>query len=211
VIGAGFGRTGTLSLKLALEQLGFSPCYHMIETRAHPAHDAMWLALAQGETHDWRGILTGYAATVDWPSAYFWKTLIADNPNAKVILTLRNAEAWYASALNTIFARMQAFADVLATDGASVDPARRAHMQMVQAIVVDNTFGGSLDRDHAIEVFNAHNDEVRHTVPPERLLVYEPGEGWDRLCAFLRVPVPEAPYPKVNTTADFSNQFPGRA
>jgi hypothetical protein len=113
--------------------------------------------------------------------------------------------------LNTIFARMQAFADVLATDGASVDPARRAHMQMVQAIVVDNTFGGSLDRDHAIEVFNAHNDEVRHTVSPERLLVYEPGEGWDRLCAFLRVPVPEAPSPKVNTTADFSNQFPGRA
>jgi len=211
VIGAGFGRTGTLSLKLALEQLGFGPCYHMIETRAHPEHDAMWLALAHGETHDWRTIFKGYTATVDWPSTYFWKTLIADNADAKVILTLRDAEAWYASALNTIFARMHAFAAVLSTDGAPVDPARRAHMQMVQTIVVDSTFGGSLDRDHAIAVFNAHNDEVRRTVPPERLLVYEPGEGWDRLCAFLRVPLPEAPYPKVNTTADFTNQFPGRA
>jgi sulfotransferase family protein len=209
VIGAGFGRTGTLSLKRALEQLGFGPCYHMIETRAHPEHDAMWLALAQEGTHDWRTILTGYTATVDWPSAYFWKTLIANNPDAKVILTLRDAEAWYASALHTIFARMQEFAEILATDdGASVDPARRAHMKMVQTIVVDNTFGGSLDRDHTIKVFNAHNEEVRRTVPPERLLVYEPGEAWDRLCAFLGVPVPEAPYPKVNTTADFATRFP---
>ena len=211
VIGAGFGRTGTLSLKLALEQLGFAPCYHMIETGRHPKHDALWLALARGESDDWRSVLSGYAACVDWPGIAIWKTLIAANPEAKVILTVRDPERWYASAAKTIFARMQDFAETVARgDADAVDPVRRAHMTMVNAAVVDRSFGGSLDKDHAIAVFNAHNEEVRRTVPPERLLVYESGEGWDRLCAFLRVPVPQAPYPTVNSTADFAARFPQR-
>lgn len=209
VIGAGFGRTGTLSLKLALEQLGFAPCYHMIETGRHPEHDTLWLAIARGESDDWRAILAGYAACVDWPSVSIWKTLVTANPQAKVILTLRDPERWYASAAKTIFARMQDFTNALASRGDdSIDPARRAHMAMVNRIVVDNTFGGSLDKAHAIAVFNAHNEEVRRTVPPERLLVYESGEGWDRLCAFLGVPVPHAPYPQVNSTEDFATRFP---
>lgn len=211
VIGAGFGRTGTLSLKLALEQLGFAPCYHMIETGRRPEHDALWLALARGESDDWRSVLDGYAACVDWPGVSIWKTLVAENPQAKVILTSRDPERWYASAARTIFARMQDFAEAAARgDADAVDPVRRAHMTMVNAAVVDRSFGGSLDKDHAIAVFNAHNEEVRRTVPPERLLVYESGEGWDRLCAFLRVPVPQAPYPKVNSTADFAARFPQR-
>ena len=106
---------------------------------------------------------------------------------------------------------MREFAEALARDDAeSIDPARRAHMRMVNAVVVDKAFGGNLDRDHAIQVFNAHNDEVRRTIPLERLLVYESGQGWDPLCAFLRVPVPETPYPKVNTTDDFAARFPTR-
>jgi hypothetical protein len=210
VIGAGFGRTGTLSLKLALEQIGFGPCYHMVETRRHPTHDTTWLSLARGETEDWRGLLTGYQAVVDWPGVHFWKTLAAAHPAAKIILTLRDADRWYESAAKTIFARMRTFADELARDGeCSVDPSRHAHMLMVNTIVADQTFNGNLDRDHAIDVFNAHNEEVRRSVAPERLLVYETGEGWDRLCDFLGVPVPQAPYPRVNSTADFNNQFPG--
>jgi len=210
VVGAGFGRTGTLSLKLALEQLGFDPCYHMVETRHHPTHDAAWLALARGETKDWQSVLTGYRATVDWPGAYFWKTLADDNPNAKIILTVRDAERWYDSAAKTIFARMREFADALASGQDDIaDPKRRAHMRMVNTIVADGTFGGNLDRTHAIDVFNAHNDNVYRSVPAERLLVYESGEGWDRLCDFLDEPVPQAPYPKVNSTADFNSQFPG--
>jgi hypothetical protein len=209
VIGAGFGRTGTLSLKLALEQLGFGPCYHMIETREHPAHDALWLALARGESRDWRAILEGYQATVDWPAVTFWKTLVTANRDAKVILTVRDAGRWYESASKTIFARMKEFAEALASsDAENIDPARRAHMRMVNAVVVDKTFGGSLARDHAIGVFNAHNEEVRQTVPPAKLLVYEPGQGWEPLCDFLRVPIPESPYPQVNSTADFTARFP---
>jgi len=212
VIGAGFGRTGTLSLKRALEQIGFGPCYHMIETRAHPEHDALWLALANGETSDWRAILDGYRSAVDWPAVYIWKELVAANPGAKVILTLRNPQRWYESASKTIFGRMHEFADILANaDAHAVDAEQRTHMRMVNTIVVDRTFGGDLTRTHAIAVFNAHNEEVRRTVPPERLLVYEPGDGWEPICAFLGVPVPHTPYPKVNTTDDFNTQFPPRA
>ncbi len=209
VIGAGFGRTGTLSLKSALEELGLGPCYHMVETHAHPEHDAMWLALAKGEATDWRPMLQGYTSTVDWPTTYFWKDLAAANPDAKIILTLRDPEAWYRSATATIFARMLAF-EALRSDPAAVDPARRRHMEMVNTIVVEKTFGGSLDKAHAIRVFNAHNEEVPRSLPSERLLVYEPGEGWEPLCRFLGVPVPETHYPKVNTTDDFVSRFPGK-
>jgi len=212
VIGAGFGRTGTLSLKYALEQLGFGPCYHMIETREHPEHDAMWLALARGDPHDWHAILDGYAASVDWPAIMIWKELVAAYPDAKVILTLRDSEHWYKNASKTIFARMREFAEALARDAAaSIDPPRRAHMRMVNAVVVDKAFGGDLGHHHAIEVFNAHNAGVRRAIPPEKLLVYESGQGWDPLCAFLGVPVPETPYPKVNTTDDFTARFPDRS
>lgn len=203
VIGAGFGRTGTLSLKLALEELGFDPCYHMIETREHPEHDAMWLALAREEISGWRPMLEGYASTVDWPTTYFWKRLAADNPDAKIILTLRDPEAWYASCAATIFARMEE-----ALRAESPDPARKLHMQMVNTIIVEKTFGGSLDKAHVIGVFNAHSDEVRSLVPRERLLVYEAGQGWEPLCAFLGVPVPAVPYPNANKREDFGSRFP---
>ena len=116
VIGVGFGRTGTMSLKLALEELGFGPCYHMAETIAHPEHDAMWLALAKGKTRDWRPILTPYAATVDWPGVMIWRELVAANPQAKIILSVRDPEDWYASAAATIFVRMLEF------DAARGDP-----------------------------------------------------------------------------------------
>jgi Sulfotransferase domain len=214
VIGAGFGRTGTLSLKLALEELGLGPCYHMIEVNAHREHDALWLALARSEASDWRPMLQGYASTVDWPTTYVWKELAAANPQAKIILTLRDPDAWYASAAATIFARMIEFetlrAEALRSDPAAVDEARRRHMEMINTLIVEKTFGGSLDKDNAIAVFNAHNEEVRRSVPREKLLVYESGDGWEPLCAFLDMPVPSAPYPKVNTTEDFASHFPGK-
>jgi hypothetical protein len=211
VIGVGFGRTGTLSLKHALEELGRGPCYHMVETFAHPGHDAMWLAIGRGEASDWRPILDGYAATVDWPGVAIWKELVAANPHAKIILSLRDPDAWYASAAATIFARMLEFEAMFAAGNAeTIDPIRKRHMEMINAIVVEKSFGGSLDKAHAVAVFNAHNDEVRRAVRPERLLVYEAGQGWEPLCAFLDVPVPATPYPKVNTTDDFASRFPVR-
>jgi hypothetical protein len=183
----------------------------MAETFAHPEHNALWLALARGETSDWRPILGGYQSAVDWPPVMIWKELMAAYPRAKIILTLRDPVSWYTSASATIFSRMRDFADATqAGRGNEIDAARKEHMRMVNAVVIDKSFGGSLEREHAIAVFNAHNQDVRRTVPPEKLLVYETGEGWEPLCAFLGVPVPGAPYPKVNTTADFAARFPVR-
>lgn len=209
VIGVGFGRTGTMSLKLALEELGFGPCYHMAETIAHPEHDAMWLALAKDKTRDWRPILTSYAATVDWPGVMIWRELVAANPQAKIILSVRDPEDWYASAAATMFVRMLGY-DAARGDPNAVDPVRRGHMEMVNAVVVERSFGGSLQKSHAIAVFNAHNDEVRRLVPADRLFVYESREGWEPLCTFLRVPVPVTPYPRANTRADVPLALPRR-
>lgn len=214
VIGAGFGRTGTLSLKLALEELGLGPCYHMVETVAHPEHDAMWLSLAMGETHDWRPILEGYASTADWPAVMIWKELAAAYPDAKIVLTVRDPQDWYASAAATIFARMQEArdAEILRARGVadSADPIRRRHMAMVNAVVAEQSFDGSLDEANAIGAFNAHNDDVRRSVPPKRLLVYEVEQGWEPLCAFLGLPVPATPFPKINSMDDFAARFPVR-
>jgi len=208
VIGAGFGRTGTLSLKLALEELGFGPCYHMIETRKHSTHDAMWRALATGQSDDWRAILHGYRSSVDWPAIFIWRELIAAYPDAKVILTVRDPESWYESASKTIFERMSEHEAAQTEGRASADRIRWNHMQMVNAVVLHGSFGGDIGRDHAIQVFNAHNEEVRRIVPPDRLLVYEASQGWAPLCAFLGVPAPKIPYPEVNSTADFATRFP---
>jgi len=209
VIGAGFGRTDTLSLKLALDELGVGPCYHMVEVIAHREHDALWLAIATGASNDWRAILSGYRSTVDWPTTYIWRELLAANPDAKVILTVRDPEAWYRSATATIFTRMLDFEALRAnSDADALDQSRKLHMQMVNTLIVEKTFGGSLAKAHAIGVFNAHNDEVRWSMPLERLLVYESGQGWELLCTFLGVPAPATPYPKVNTTDDLVSRFP---
>jgi hypothetical protein len=212
VIGAGFGRTGTLSLKLALEELGLGPCYHMVETIAHLEHDAMWLALAKGEANDWRPILEGYASTVDWPAVMIWKELAAAYPEAKIVLTVRDPESWYRSAAATIFARMREASDaeILRARGVAdaIDPIRRRHMAMINAVVVEQSFDGSLEEANAISAFNAHNDEVRRLVPPERLLVYEVGQSWEPLCSFLGLPVPATPFPRVNSADDFAARFP---
>jgi hypothetical protein len=154
-------------------------------------------------------MLKSYASTVDWPTASIWKALAAANPQARIILTLRDPEAWYASAAATIFARMLEFVSMRASPDA-VDPVRRRHMEMINTLIVENTFGGSLAKEHAIAVFNAHNEEVRRLVPRKQLLVYESGEGWEPLCAFLDAPIPTTPYPKVNTTDDFASHFPGK-
>ena len=197
VIGAGFGRTGTMSLKLALEQLGFGPCHHMVEVIKNPAAIGWWEAAADGEATDWAKVFEGFNSTVDWPSATFYKELADAYPAAKVILSLRDPEAWFASTQATIFRR--AFDDMS-------DPFQRmAHK------VIGRLFDQRLtDKAKVIEVYNRHNETVRRTIPAERLLVYDIAEGWQPLCDFLGVEVPDGPIPKVNTTEDFLQAFAHR-
>lgn len=188
VIGAGLGRTGTLSLKLALEQLGFGPCYHMVEVFKDPAAPDRWSDAADGAP-DWAAIFEGYGATVDWPSASFYGELADAFPDAKVILTERDAEAWYRSTQATIFAH--------------TPPPGEPFGRMFQKVIGRMFEGGINDHDSVVAAYRRHNAEVRARIPAERLLVYEVAQGWDPLCAFLGVPVPDAPMPKVNSTEEF--------
>lgn len=205
VIGAGFGRTGTLSLKLALEQLGFDPCYHMREVvMKNRAHAPLFTAAAQGKPVDWKAVFVKYQATVDWPGCTFYKQLMEVYPDAKVLLSVRDSAKWYESAFNTIF---QVSKNGFPRWMRVFFPGLGGMGEMVQALIWQGTFGGRFtDRDYAIEVFNRHNEEVKRTVPPERLLVYDVKEGWEPLCRFLQVPVPkDTPFPRLNDTATFNN------
>jgi len=199
IIGAGFGRTGTHSLKLALEQLGFAPCYHMVEVFTHPGHSERWEAAARGVPTDWRAFLADYKAGVDWPVCHFWRELAQAFPDAKIVLTERDAEGWYKSISNTIFDFMSR-----GTAG-QTDPLRLAQMSMGKLIVGDQTFGNRYDKQHVIDVYRHHNETVKREAPKDRLLVYDVPQGWKPLCDFLGVPVPATPFPKVNTTEDFRN------
>ncbi len=196
ILGAGFGRTGTLSLKLALEKLGFGPCYHMSEVFQNPGHADRWAeAIDAPNSTDWEALLSGYVSAVDWPSTYFWKELAAFYPEAKVILTERSPESWYKSCKSTIFQAISPEPD---------NSVRGRQQMMARKMVIERTFGGGWeDEAHVISVFQRHNEEVRRTIEPGRLLVYSVGEGWEPLCRFLGVPVPAFEFPKVNSTEEF--------
>ncbi len=195
IIGAGFGRTGTLSLKLALEQLGFDKCYHMMEVRNHPEHVNTWRAAARGELVDWPKLFQGYQAAVDWPSCNFWREQMQAFPEAKVILTLRNSESWYESVMKTIWQ---------VSKERRAKGANEASSLMVFELIWDGIFNGRMsDKDYVIAQYEKHNQRVIDEVPKEKLLVFEAKEGWPSLCEFLDCSIPETGYPNVNTTKEF--------
>lgn len=190
MIGAGFGRTGTFSLKLALETLGFGPCYHMFEVFQRPGHDALWEAMADGRGGDWEEIFRDFRSAVDWPVAAFYEPLMRHYPQAKVVLTVRDGEAWYESARKTI--------------AAPPPEAERPGSSMPKRIIWDGVFGGRFrDKEHALAVFERNTAEVKSRVPADRLLVYDAQDGWEPLCRFLGVAIPAEPYPHQNTTEQF--------
>jgi hypothetical protein len=202
VIGAGFGRTGTLSLKLALEALGIGRCYHMLEFRECPAHVPLWRQVADGRRDLWDTIFDRYHASVDWPGCRFWRDLATWYPDAKVILTIRDPERWYESIANTIYPW---FIRGPSPSDRPHDLERRA---VNSKIIMEQTFGGRLgEREHAIGIFERHNEQVRHAIPSGRLLVYRVTDGWEPLCAFLGRAVPDAAFPNVNTTDDFRKRL----
>ncbi|NKC15146.1 MAG: sulfotransferase family protein [Gammaproteobacteria bacterium] len=201
VIGAGLGRTGTMSLKLALERLGFGPCYHMYEVVDHPEHDPVWLAATRGEAVDWDALFSGYNSGVDWPIAAFWPELSQHYPDAKFILTQReDAATWYRSFSATILPALQA-----------PDEATSVHRQMTRSLILERTFNGKYeDQAYVMDTYLEHNQAVRDTLPPERLLSYRTGAGWEPICAFLGVAVPDEPFPHTNSTAQFQSRVKTR-
>lgn len=196
VVGAGFGRTGTLSLKSALEKLGFGPCYHMLEVFPRPEHVAMWHRLAFENQIDWDALFAGFHATVDWPAARWWCEIAAHYTDAKVLLSVRDPEAWYKSMIETIYQPMKAPAP---DDAPNL---MQLQNQMVRKAILGETFDNRFeDKAHALEVFDRHTQEVRDAIAPGRLLVFDVREGWAPLCRFLDVPIPDEPFPRLNDTA----------
>lgn len=204
VIGAGLGRTGTLSLKAALEQLGLGPCYHMTRIFEHIEHGPMWQQFAAGERSDWDSLLGNYNSAVDWPASYFWRELAAFYPQARVILTVRDAARWFNSIDNTLFRFMRS---PVVPD----DEAARRQIAMARDIVQKRTFDDRIeDRDHVIDTFERHNRTVQAALPAERLLTYDVAQGWEPLCAFLGVPVPDGPFPRINAQQELLDSHAGR-
>ncbi len=196
VIGAGFGRTGTNSLRRALEHLGFGPCHHMYEVRDNAEQLPLWEAALEGAA-DWDTIFAGYRSQVDWPGAAYWRVLTQVYPDAKVILSTRDPVAWHRSVAKTIL-------PLLATRGQRETPYLNRLSTHNRRLIDLGLFDGKLsDPAHAIAVFKAHLAQVQATVPPERLLTFDVAEGWAPLCAFLQVPTPEDPFPMTNTVAAF--------
>jgi hypothetical protein len=204
VIGAGFGRTGTLTMQAALEQLGFAPCYHYVEVierrpGRNDGHLRAWVDLARGRrAMDWRWLLARYQAVVDFPMCTFYPELLEAFPDARVVLTVRDPERWFESfdTLARSLHRMR-FGRIFA-------PKLRATATIFEHLVKRRVFGGRLDRAACLEAFERHRREVVRRVPAERLLVYEVSQGWGPLCAFLGVPEPDGPFPHLNEGEDLA-------
>lgn len=187
VVGAGLGRTGTASLKVALEELGVGPCYHMGEVMRNPGHIDHWIAASDGKP-EWDRLLGDYGATVDYPACTFWRELAAHYPDARILLSVRNAESWFESVNATIMS--PTINDFLAGSPWG---------ELIKRSIWDTLDHRMDDRDFMVSYFDRRIDEIKKEVPADRLLVYEVMQGWEPLCEFLGTDVPDMPFPRVNT------------
>jgi len=196
IVGAGLGRTGTHSLKVALEELLGGPCYHMVEVFQHPDHMALWIDGLRGRDVDWHALFAGYVATVDWPGCAYWRELAAANPDAYVLLSVRDADSWWASMESTI---------VPALSGPPIpgDPDGGRGQTMIKDMFSARFTPDWADRNRAIAAYDAHCEAVRSEVPAARLIEWRTGEGWEPICAGLGLPVPAAPFPHENSSGEF--------
>jgi hypothetical protein len=195
IVGAGLGRTGTTSLKAALEQLLDGRCYHMMEVFGRIDDTDVWSRAADEDMPDWDQFLGEYIATVDWPGCAFWPELTAAYPDALVLLSTRDANAWWESASNTIFAAMLREPE----PGTPINRQREMFLNIMHSRFTLNWD----DADAAKAAYLRHNAQVRETVPADQLVEWRPGDGWEPLCAALNVTVPDAEFPHINTTDDF--------
>ena len=196
IIGAGFFRTGTLSMQAALQTLGY-PCHHMTESSKVEGHMDAWYGLVSGQAPmDWQAIFANYEATVDMPACFYYEELMREFPQAKVVLNLRDPDKWYDSVM-TLYSLMEKRLMPLAP----THPKLQGFFNVVQTLF-GRVFNGELSRENCIRAFNAHNAEVQARVPTDRLLVFRVQEGWEPLRAFLGHDVPDEPFPHLNEGAD---------
>jgi hypothetical protein len=211
LIGAGLPRTGTLSQKVGLEMLGLAPCYHMVNVLADLEQAQLWRRALEGD-RPWEETFDGFQATVDWPGSYFYKELLEDYPDAKVLLSVRDAAAWERSMRETIWGLF--YGDILIRDLSSarirVDAGWRAYMELMEEMwersgLIDAAAETTSESMQAAML--RFNREVQETVPSDRLLVWSVGDGWEPLCDFLELPVPDTPFPHLNDSKGFVDRI----
>ena len=203
VIGAGFGRTGTMSIKMALEHLGLGPCHHMEEVFGNPAQLPNWLAAAKGQQVDWDDVFTGYGSAVDWPSAHYWRELAEVYPNSKILLSVRPAERWWDSFSGTI-------KKILEIRDTIPEEYPRSVANMGYKIIAEQTFSNAMDdKAKVLSAFQKRIEDVKQAIPAERLLIFDVSEGWAPLCKFLNLPVPDGEFPRSNSKSEFWDDFGG--
>jgi hypothetical protein len=199
VVGAGLGRTGTMSLKRGLETLLGGPCYHMYEVFQHLDHVPLWRQAAEGKPVNWDTIFDGFVAAVDWPVGSFWKEVSEHYPDSLVVLSSRDPEKWWKSASETIFPSIN-----------SIDEEFREWHDMIDCMM-ENRFTPDLnDKDACIAAFLKHNEDVRRNAPKGRFLEWQASEGWEPLCKALDLPIPDEPFPHVNSTEEFQQRVKDR-
>ncbi len=208
IIGAGLGRTGTKSLQEALEIIGYGPCYHMVTLFNHPHHIKVWEEAAENKGTDWNRFFNNFQSIVDYPGCFYYKQLMELYPDAKIILTIRDAEEWYKSNLATIYSFSPGLWGkiklVLTAPFMNKSRNLLRIVKMNRRTIWNGLFQGRFeDEKHAIDTFNRHNQSVIETVPSERLLIFNVKDGWKPLCDFLEIEVPKVSFPKSNSRKDF--------
>jgi Sulfotransferase domain len=209
VIGAGLPRTGTLSQKVALEMLGFGPCYHMVNVLTNLSLSKQW-EQAMDENVDWDEVFGEHESTVDWPGAFFYRQLADAYPDAKVVLSTRDPEAWERSMRDTIWDHIYGHSAMAHISKARelVDPGWNEFMRLCSRMwAAQGVFSSvELRPGQLAEAVDRYQEQVQRNIPEERLLVWSVTEGWEPLCAFLEVDVPDAQFPRLNDSKMYTDR-----
>ncbi|MEL7012335.1 MAG: sulfotransferase family protein [Pseudomonadota bacterium] len=201
VIGAGLGRTGTYSLRIAINDLGFGPCFHMEEVAKNmPVQLPLWQEAVAGNA-DWTTIYDGYNSAVDWPTAGFFRELHATYPDAKFVLGYRDPHTWANSFGETIYK--------LISNKESAPPHFHEWLEMATKVILKSGIPMGADRDGLAAAFSAHIDAVKEAIPADQLLLFQAKDGWEPLCAFLGAPAPDTPFPRSNNRDEFWDLIDG--
>ena len=210
VIGAGLPRTGTLSQKVALEMLGFGPCYHMVNVLTDLPLADRWAEAMDGDA-DWNEIFGEHESTVDWPGAFFYRELADAYPEAKVVLSVRDPETWEKSMLDTIWDVIYGHSPMAHISKAreTIDPAWDSYLELMARMWAAQGFftGRRMRPGQLAEAITRYQEQVQRTIPEERMLVWSVSDGWEPLCRFLEVDVPSAQFPRLNDSKMFTDRL----
>ncbi len=211
LIGAGLPRTGTLSQKVALEMLGLGPCYHMVNVLGDLDQAPKWMQALEGNA-DWEDIFGEHQSTVDWPGSYYTKELAEAYPDAKVLLSTRDGEKWAKSMYDTIWGLF--WGDMLIRDLSAarerVDPKWAAYCDMMRTMWRESGLvptGADTTPEMMASAMEAYEEDIKRSLPADRLLVWSVADGWEPLCEFLELPVPDQPFPHLNDTDTFIDRI----